>query len=562
MFLVLIETSGNQQFIFSTNKLRENIGASELTYLATTKILFQAVDEVSNNETHYLSQWNKEGSLNILKDSKINPEIESSNQGIEILLATSGKAILLTKTEDLAKSIIREITCQVLKDAPGLELGGVYVDCDLNKPNSVAKAVEKAHKEFEKSRSKRPGANSRFLRLPIVASCSVSELPASALEKIGNEDNPISVVSQVKRSFADSAVKRLQKVDPRLVSQVASLEDYFNQESYWLAIVHADGNGLGQILLKLENYIGDNPSNRDYIEKYRKFSLALDDCTTNAFKEAIKVFSRGNNKVAFPVVPLILGGDDLTVICDGNHALEFTRIFLQEFEKQTHQTDDIAKIAQKVFGVGKLSACAGITIIKPHFPFSVAYDLAEKLIKSAKDVKRKVKCPSTETPFPCSAIDFHILYDSSGIDFDDIRQKLQPEDNTYLHNRPYVVTHGQELQKAEGQDWAQSHHWEKFSERVGWLSQKDREGNVSLPSSQSHAIRTALYQGKDTADGQYALIRQRYGILKHFAESSDSLFRTETGEKTTFHTMFLDALDAKDFLENAHAATANSGGES
>lgn len=568
MYLVLIETSGNQGYIFSTNRLSENVGASELTYQAGTYWVVQAV--AAQNKEVMPKDWRKpEQFRQFLRKQK--PLSENSEQKAEVIVAASGKALILAKDKEIARKIISEVTRTALLKAPGLDIAGVYEDFEWNEedPTSLSQAIKRVHKTFEKVRSRRPSPENRFLRLPIVASCAVSGLPASQIGKDpNNRPQLISQVSYVKRDFASKGVKRLQEIaNPNPLAQdINKLEKVFDSEDMaWVAVVHADGNGLGQIFLNFQKHIDKGSTTRDYIHKFREFSLALDECTEAAFRTALKVLP--NDKEFLPIVPLIVGGDDLTVVCHGEYALEFTRVFLQKFEQETAGKPAISEIAERAFATDHLSACAGIAIVKRHFPFSVAYKLAENLIKSAKEVKKKViKKDSTNTPFPCSAIDFHILRDTSGADLSAIREKLEPEEYTKLYNRPYVVTEPdrdkiQEDQPPHediGMSWIKPRKWDELT---SWVNVIQSSPEV-LPSSQAHAIRTALYLGKAQSEAQCQLIQNRYPDFKKFLEEEHKalLFREEKAKdsqdrvKVYSVTPFLDALDTQDFLKKAEVA--------
>ena len=584
MHLVLLETSGNQNFIFSTNKLRENIGASELTYRAGTQLVMDAVADITNNQQDFN---NSEQLRAALLDSTFNRPIEITDVQVEVIIATSGKALILVKDRELGKQIIRTVTTRALKDAPGLDICGVISEeFDWKDNGAVDRMNKQLHQRFESVRGQRPGIDTRFMRLPVVGECSTSGLPAWKTDPIGEGEVALrSKVSQFKRDARDDGFKRIQGLlaqrNPqwKFLGNISEFEDDFDENISWLSVVHADGNGLGQIFL---DFGMDINSNRDYVDQYRQFSTAIDICTEQAFLDAIEqVFTdiepNSEDEIIIPLVPLILGGDDLTVVCDGRYALKFTEKFLTAFE--THTGEEVGlpifedgkmipaqhKIitknsriiidqAYKHLGEKRLSACAGITVMKKHFPFSVAYGLAEQLIKSAKTVKDIVQTTDGKT-IPCSAIDYHILFDSSGVDLASIRTKLEFEQpQTHLYGRPYVVSNQSWYAHSIATDWIDRYHWSKLAELVSAINAKDADNRHLLSNSQMHDLRESLFLGQVGADARYRLIRGRYldrniQVLDAVI-GSGSLFWQELSDDLgteVYKTRFLDAMDAAGF---------------
>lgn len=597
MYLVLIETSGNQNYIFSTNKLRENIGASDLTYRAGTKWVLKAVEKIT-----HIAIWDDDTTKlrkNLLDPTLNRPIEDSGSVSVEVLIATSGKALLLTREHKDAKQIIQEVTLKAIKEAPSLDIYGLisapfdWYAKDFRK-SGLGSVNREVHKKFEVVRSQRPSPISRFLRLPVVDECATSGLPASPeIDKRTGKN--ISSVSFSKQSENEKAFIRVAKLlisderQIRFAKNIGELDRLFGENEKpsnntdqdangfddsddkmaWRAIIHADGNGLGEIFLKFDTLVS---SNRDYVDKYRRFSLALDVCTESAFLKALNVFvdnPESNQNISvkrkIPIIPLVLGGDDLTVVCDGRYALNFTYEFLRAFEKETAKTEHyggiIADVAKEALNADRLSACAGVAIVKLHFPFSVAYELAESLMKSAKTVKKNVTDPNDDKkPYPCSALDFHVLYDSSNVDLGKIRDKLVIKDGdnpaSRLYQRPYVVTELAKIQEASGQEWAEFHQWQELTKRVQALQARDKDDERSnLPNSQIHELRSDLFLGREGADARYQLIRDRYldkGIqtLEGNREKQSLFLLQEEDGKTVYVTALLDAIEATEFLQS------------
>lgn len=180
----------------------------------------------------------------------------------------------------------------------------------------------------------------------------------------------------------------------------------------FVAIIHADGNDLGKRIVKSLRALGDTEGS-SLIRAFRgiseTISTAMEESVRIATKECLPVLERqeasGKARSYIPARPVILGGDDITILVRADMALDFVCRLLSAFEEQSHM--QISKLRNKEWydsGLGEqLNMASGIAYVKEGFPFDRGYALAESLCEHAKDSTPR----DGEGLKACSSICFH-----------------------------------------------------------------------------------------------------------------------------------------------------------
>lgn len=491
MNIVLLRTEGNQRFIFASNKRQEIVGASELiARLDRTWVR----EELRNVFPGFNESW------------RIGPH------DAELLMAGAGTATVLVKDKQLAKRLVTRVTSRALREAPGLDVCGVVVPYGPSDGGlRLVDAYSKAQRELSAVRDDRPGPQARFRRLPLIAECASNGLPASETRWEADENTyqPRSPVAVAKLdAFRGTAFDRLAQAAGMPAETMQAIVRRLSFEADWVAVVHADGNRLGDLFRGLrgrserdrleasERGRPEEVSDEDYAAKVRCLSAAVDACARRAFKDALGRTreeledSAGAAAVLMngqpPVVPLVLGGDDLTVVCDGRVALPFTRHYLEAFEETTSRDEGIRRVA----GDG-LTAAAGVAIVKQKYPFHFAYELCEELMsREAKGVK--------ETG---SALAFAVLLDSAAADLTRLRA------SNGASASPYLV--GKAARRAD----TGIQRWEELERRVEALRRRGPDGELLIPRGDAHELREGLVLSdkvRNVAQSRLRQLRQRY----------------------------------------------------
>jgi hypothetical protein len=336
---------GIQPFIFQTNKLKEIVGASQLVgNICTTKF----TEFCKTNADHTVLDDNiimaAAGNIRYLVDAptcltivkKFPKYISIYASGINIV-----QAVVEIEKGDLKaakRELEKRLTIQKNLVAMPIDTGFMGLE-RARRTGGVAFDFDKDNKQQDLATSQKAGA---------------------AIE------DPKGLFRKFKQGKVNVAQIPLD------VEHITK-----NRENAWLAIIHADGNGLGEVVREL---LADVSSYKEVKKSLADFSKNLETATEAAAQEAFeKVATMQEGDTHYPLRPVILGGDDLTVIIRADLAFDFTKAYLLAFEKKT----------EEIIGK-KLTACAGISYIKQSYPFHYGVHLAEELTKEAKTFSKKI----------------------------------------------------------------------------------------------------------------------------------------------------------------------------
>jgi hypothetical protein len=202
-----------------------------------------------------------------------------------------------------------------------------------------------------------------------------------------------------------------------------------------LGILHADGNGLGQVLLRVIEQAEKDPqqAGQQFASFLPALSEAVAQATTSAARQAaadvllphaqqVPGVRRGSTVWVLPARPIVLAGDDLTIILRADVAFEFADAFATRFEEFTRI--EFAALRQQPFAKPflqqlpqALTACAGLQFVKNNFPFAQALHLAEDLCSAAKKQAKEGQ-PSNGQNLTPATLSFHRMTTSLSQDGD------------------------------------------------------------------------------------------------------------------------------------------------
>ena len=369
---ILFDVQSIQKYIFANNKLKANVGASYIVDRLFEDVLCKDVILQVESGADITSWRTRRDSITSLPAS------------VYVAYIGGGKALILIDNDhaNMIEDIIKTFTAQVLTQYPGLKVGVttglVILEKDQFKSDERQLFKQLKDNQYALNPILRP-ANTGLTTI-----CDYSGDTADTVVNFKDGKRLVATSFISKFNAFEAANARLKKdlfgtediewVFPPEFDELGQNKSTEKSKTGIndIAIVHIDGNNMGARFISC-----------DGLEERSALSEKVATKTLESFKSLVQwiidkyeVFGKHlqlNDKM-LPIRPIIVGGDDITFVCNARIAVQAAHFLMQELLSDKNGMS--------------ISSCAGIAVIPTSYPFFRGYQMAEQLCDSAKSKMR------------------------------------------------------------------------------------------------------------------------------------------------------------------------------
>ena len=463
---ILFDTRSIQKYIFASNRLKTNIGASFLVESAFSRELL-----------HVLRERFGEGEVDDVTWREVeSPDWTKMEQKCRIGYIGGGNALVLfseeTTDEELVE-VIRSFTKRLLWTTPGLRTGaargemvleadGAYRVTRVKRADGEEEAIDDLTHLVRKLKAQQnlffPAVSLPYTGLTLSCEASAETANVYDVDDVRKESRFLSwevkrkllaarqkggVIAPAEEALLDKlrSILRTQALagetlPPSRVRAMSDPEELARElQKYafpsefeklgqketedYMAIVHIDGNNMGEKFRDCSTLTKrKNMSRAVYWKTVLAFCTLLADILDDyaAMHEHLSLEEADDGKMLLPIRPIVLGGDDMTFVCTAKYALSFTRTIMEAL-------NDLG-----------IDTCGGVSILPTAYPFFRGYEIAEQLCGAAKSKMRAMRAEGSSC-----WLDFAILHGEQPPTLEQIREQQYSGKCGAMHFGPYRV---------------------------------------------------------------------------------------------------------------------------
>ena len=451
--LAVYDTTGIQSYIFASNKLRENVGASILVRKVLSEYLTDVIHTISEKEKAYaITDW----------EARCDKPLEiadGSNIYAEIIYVGGGNAYVAFKDYDAYKNVTKKFLFKVYDKTAGIGIASAFVETNFIEGYSEQFQYLLEKLSYAKGNINHPipvgnqpiTTSSLLTGLPVIDYDPSTEFEGVSAEQLlkrnayRDEQSEADLIS--KNESTQNSIEMLNQIIGKFSAQKPKEFSDLERGNSFLAVIHLDGNSMGSAIMEYSK--GEKWT--EIVPRVRKMSCRISKLFKEAYYKMAANLAKhcapkdADEKTMFPLINIINDGDDITCVVSGQYGISFAAQLLRAIETlgESNEFYPFPEWA-RVWPEGgadrkpRISACAGVTLFHSHYPFSEAYKMAEECCANAKRYTRNAKRHTSG--ITGSFIDFHLHQSGAVVNLKQFRKEQYTTKGEKVICRPYCVS--------------------------------------------------------------------------------------------------------------------------